>query len=104
MILHRISESWTELPIPADYTGHCSAGLVSYSDGREGIIVTGRYPDYRASFLDLATLEREEKAATLERDPSDAAVVPFRESFIMAGGNGEFVYYQARMTLLIFLV
>lgn len=63
----------------------CSAGLVTYPDGTQGILVTAGSDDVSSHFLNLETLLWEPKADfpyIVDRAPS----VPFQDSFLVVGG------------------
>ena len=65
----------------------CQAGLVTYPNGDKGILVAGGYYQETSSeFLNLDTLIWEPKQS-LPYDIAYGASVPFRDSFLIVGGD-----------------
>ncbi len=84
--LCRTTEEWTRLPdMPASRGQISFAGYAEHSDGRRGVVTAGGAGDASTDFLDLDTLVWEPRAF-LPHDLMDGASVPYRESFLAAGG------------------
>ncbi len=69
----------------------CQAGLVTYPDGKKGILVAGGDYDSSSYFLDLETLTWERKAS-LPTDIHLGASVPFENSFLIVGGISDDIH------------
>ena len=81
-ISNRSTEDWTPLPpLPQP-----KSELVTYPDGSKGILVTGGLNDPSTFFLNLDTLIWEPKA-NLPFDLMSAPSVPYKDSFLIPGGN-----------------
>ncbi len=67
----------------------CQAGLVTYPDGTQGILVAGDRNSYDTSveFLNLETLIWEPRQSLPETVFAGASV-PYQDSFLVVGGYG----------------
>ena len=64
----------------------CQAGLVTYPNGDQGILVAGgRYSETSVEFLNLDTQTWEPKQS-LPYDIYYGSLVPFQDSFLIVGG------------------
>lgn len=66
---------------------NCQAGVVTYPDGTEGILVAGGTGLRKTYFLDLDTLTWHAKR-DLPTDIEFGMSVPFKDSFLLVGGTG----------------
>ena len=63
-----------------------SAGLVEYPNGATGVLVAGGRMYLNSSFLNLETLQWEQKKS-LPHDICDGQSIPYGKSFLIAGGG-----------------
>ena len=82
----RATETWSVIATLPDYRRYkCIAGIVEYPDGTRGIMVSGGQNDQTSIFLNLETLEWEDKAA-LPYDISRVSTLPYNNSILAFGG------------------
>ena len=91
MLLFSLSNQWSSLPPMPIERSDCFAGLVTYPNGKQGILVAGGIsssePDATiTNFMDLDTLVLDNKA-NLPYRMSNGASVPFKDSFLIVGGQ-----------------
>ena len=82
----RATETWSIIAtLPGSRIYKCIAGIVEYPDGTRGIMVSGGYKDQTSIFLNLETLEWEDKAA-LPYDIYHVSTLPNNNSILAFGG------------------
>merc|ERR1712226_389074 len=90
-IFNRATETWSviaTLPENRDLT--CIAGIVEYPDGTRGIMVSGGLYHLTSIFLNLETLEWEDKAA-LRYDIYSVSTLPYGNSILAFGGSSHYL-------------
>jgi len=98
-IFNRATETWSVIATLPEYRPYqCIAGIVEYPDGTRGIMVSGGYGDPTSIFLNLETLEWEDKAP-LPYDIYEVSTLPYGNSILAFGGysytayNLDTIYY-----------
>ena len=81
--------TWSQLPPMPTARDRTQAGLVTYPNGDEGILVAGGTSTTSSEFLNLETLVWEPKA-NLPKQIHLAASVPYLDSFLIVGGAKNF--------------
>ena len=83
----RVTETWSILSsLPSARSSQICSGLVEYPDGTTGILFTCGRSEPASDFLNLDTLLWESKAP-LPHDIFLAESVPYKNSFLIAGGE-----------------
>ena len=82
-------EEWKIIStLPSDRSSECISGFVEYPGGSKGILVSGGSGEASTIFLNLATMEWEQKA-NLPFDIYRPEIVPYGKSILIFGGTSD---------------